>query len=72
MLLSCSILPLITKPTRVSDSSATIIDHTLTNNYEHSIIPSIAKTNEISNHYPILCQVNLTQTCKTTDSTVTF
>ena len=31
MLLSCGVVPLITKPTRVSDSSATIVDHLLTN-----------------------------------------
>ena len=72
MLLSCGVLPLITKPTRASDSSATIIDHILTNDYEHSIIPSIVETNEISDHYPKLCQVNLTQTRKNADSTVTF
>ena len=72
MLLSCGVLPLVTKPKRVSDSSARIIDHILTNDYEHSIILGIVKTNEISDHYPILCQVNLTQTSKNADSTVTF
>ena len=71
MLLSCGVLPLITKPTRGSDSSATI-DHILTNDYEHSIIPGIVETNEISDHYPILCQANLTLTRKNADSTVTF
>ena len=72
MLLSCDVLPLITKPTRESDSSATIIDHILTNDYQHSIIPGIVETNEISDHYPILCQVNLAPTRKKADSTVTF
>ena len=72
MLLSCGVLPLITKPTRVSDSSPTIINHILTNDYEHSIIPGIVETNEISDHCPILCQVNLTQTRENADSTVTF
>ena len=72
MLLSCGVLPLITKPTRVSDSSATIIDHILTNDYEQSIIPAIVETNEISDHYPILCQVNLTQTRINAYRTVTF
>ena len=72
MLLSCGVLPLITKPTRVLDNSATIIDHILTNDYEHFIIPGIVETNEISDHFPILCQDNLTQTRKKADSTVTF
>ena len=72
MLLSCCVLPLITKPTRVSDNSATIIDHILTNDCEHFIIPGIVETNEISDHYPKLRQVNLTQTRKKEDSTVTF
>ena len=72
MLLSCGVLPLITKPTRVSDNSATIIDHILTNDYEHFIIPGIITTNEISDHCPILCHVNLTQTRKKADSTLTF
>ena len=72
MLLSCGVLPFIIKLTRVSDSSATIIDHILTNDYEYSIIPGIVETNEISDHYPILRQVNLTRTRKKADSTVTF
>ena len=72
MLLSCCVLPLITKPTRASYNSATIIDHILTNDCEHFIIPGIVETNEISDHYPKLRQVNLTQTRKKEDSTVTF
>ena len=72
MLLSCGVLPLITKPTRVSDNSATIIDHVLTNDYDHFITPGIVETNEISDHYPILCQVNITQIRKKADSTATF
>ena len=64
--------PLITKHTRLSDRAATIIDNILTNDHEHSIIPDIVETYEISNPYPVLCQVNLTQTRKKTDSTVTF
>ena len=65
-------LLLVTEPTRISDSSATIIDHILTNDFEHSVIPGIVETNEISDHYPILCQINLTQTRKKADSTLTF
>ena len=72
MLLLCGILPLITKPTRVSDSSATIIDHILTNDLEHSSILGIVETNEISDHYPILCQSQVNTDSKKEDSTVTF
>ena len=72
MLMSCGVLPLITKPTIVLDNSATIIDHILTNNNEHFIIPSIVETNEIYDQNHTLCQVNLTQTSEKVDSTVTF
>ena len=72
MLLSRGVLLLVTEPTRISDSSAIIIDHILTNDFEHSIIPGMVETNEISDHYPIPCQINLTQTRKKADSTLTF
>ena len=49
-----------------------MIDHILTNDYEHFIIPGIVKTNKTSDHYPTLCQVHLTPTRKNADSTVTF
>ena len=41
MLLSHGVLPLITLPTRVTDVSATIIDHVLTNDIKHSLEPGV-------------------------------
>jgi len=43
--------PVITKPTRVTHTSATIIDHILTNNTTQPLIPGIVRTDEISDHY---------------------
>ena len=50
MLLSCGAFPLITKPTRITDNSATIMDHIITNDYEHCIIPGIVKTIKIEDN----------------------
>jgi len=45
---------IITKPTRVTDSSSTIIDHILTNNAIHTIIPGVIRT-DLSDHYSTFC-----------------
>ena len=46
--------PLINVPTRVTDSSSTIIDHT------HNILPGVIKI-DLTDHYPIFCTIsNLT------------
>ena len=44
MLLSHGVQPLITLPTRVTDVSATIIDHILTNDIKHSLEPGVIQT----------------------------
>ena len=72
MLLSCGAFPLITKPTRIKDNLATIIDHTITNDYEHCIIPGIVKTIEISDHYPILCQIDSIRSSRKLESRQSF
>ena len=72
MLLSCGTFPLITKPTRITDNSATIIDHIITNDYEHCIIPGIVKTIEISDHYPILCQIDAIRSSRKSESRQSF
>ena len=54
LLLSHGALPIITKPTRVTESSSTIIDHIITNDIAHILQPTVIKT-EITDHYPILC-----------------
>jgi len=48
---------LINKPTRVSDSSATIIDLIITNDSDHNITPRIV-ISSLTDHYPILCQIS--------------
>ena len=72
MLLSCGAFPLITKPTRITDNSATILDHIITNDYEHCIIPGIVKTIEISDHYPILCQIDAIRSSRKSESRQSF
>ena len=47
---------LITKPTRVTNSSATAIDHTTTNDAMHTIHPSITKSN-LTDHYLIMHKI---------------
>ena len=69
MLLSCGAFPLITKPTRITDNSATTI---ITNDYEHCIIPGIVKTIEISDHYPILCQIDAIRSSRKSESRQSF
>ena len=48
MLLSCGAFPLITKPTRITYNLATIIDHIITNDYKHCIIPGVVITTTLS------------------------
>ena len=52
--------PLINVPTCVTDNSSTIIDHIVTNDYTHNILPGVIKT-DLTDHYPIFCTIsNLT------------
>ena len=64
MLLSHGVLPLITLPTRVTDISATIIDHVLTNDFKHSLEPGVIQTQVISDHYALYCQIDNVPTYK--------
>ena len=57
MLASNSLCPIITQPTRVADTSSTIIDHIITNCSLHSILPGIIKS-DLTGHYPIFCSIN--------------
>ena len=56
-LLSCGAFPIIIKPTRVTDTSATIIDYIITNITKHKILPGVIEISEVSDHYPVFCQV---------------
>jgi len=58
MSMSCGAVPLITKPTRVVDSTATIIDHVITNDSEHKLVTEVIQTCKISDHFPIFCQIS--------------
>ena len=57
MLASDGYFPLINIPTRVTENSATVIDHIMTNDYQHHIFPRIIKSG-ISVHYPTFCIVS--------------
>ena len=56
MLFSNSFMPLITKPTRITDHSRTLIDHIYTNADLRSVTAGIA-TLDISDHLPIFCNI---------------
>ena len=48
---------LITKPTRVTDKTATVIDHIITNDTAHSILPRVVRTS-LTDHYAIMCKIS--------------
>ena len=50
-LISKGFFPLISQATRVTDTSASIIDHIITNDLSHKLIPGIIRTDDISDHY---------------------
>ena len=54
MLLSLGFMPIITKPTRITDHTATIIDHICTNTPEKLNKPAICLA-DISDHLPVFC-----------------
>ena len=54
MLYSNNLLPIITKPTRITDHTATLVDHIYTNVPLSQILPGIA-TVDISDHLPVFC-----------------
>ena len=45
--------PLITQPNKVTDTSASIIDHIIPNDLSHKLIPGIIRTDDLSDHYMI-------------------
>ena len=56
-LISNGAIPLITKATRISDHSSTIIDHIITNDIKNNIQPGVIESCYLSDHYPIFCQI---------------
>ena len=57
MLYSNSLMPIITKPTRITEHTRTLIDHIYTNTSTSQIIPGIALF-DISDHLPVFCVTN--------------
>lgn len=53
MLFANNILPVITKPTRVTDHTATLIDHIYTNSVQN--LAAGILTIEVTDHLPIFC-----------------
>ena len=60
-ILSHGAIPLITKPTRISNNSSTIIDHIITNDSKHELQSFIVKS-DLTDHYPIFCVINKNST----------
>ena len=58
MLYSSNLLPVITKPTRITSHTATLIDHIYTNASTDQIIPGIVTT-DISDHLPTFCFIRI-------------
>ena len=48
---------LITKPTRVMDKTTTVIDHIITNDTAHSILPRVIPTS-LTDHYAIMSKIS--------------
>ena len=57
MLLSNGAISLVTKPNRVTDKTATIIDHIVTNDFKHQIFSGVLDFCDINDHYPIICKI---------------
>ena len=62
MMYSLGLYPLIDKATRITDTSATLIDNIFTNELHHNLTSGIL-FNDISDHLPIfaLCEFNVTR-----------
>ena len=58
MLESNGAVSIINKPTRITPTSCTTLDHIITNDRNHTILPGIIKT-DISDHFPIFCEINI-------------
>ena len=52
---------LITKPTRFTDKSAAAIDHNITNDVEHIVMPFIIQSS-VTDHYAVMCKISKIQT----------
>ena len=58
-MLSYNVIPIITLPTRVTSRSSSIIDHIITNDVNHNIIPFVIPVrDDLSDHYVVGCCIN--------------
>ena len=62
---------IITKPTRVTPISATLIDHVITNDINHTIVPSIILS-DLTDHYPVSCSIKQFKSLKLSSSNVHY
>ena len=60
-ILSHGAIPLITKPTKISNKSSTIIDNIITNDSKHELQSFIVKS-DLTDHHPIFCVINKNST----------
>ena len=58
LMFSFSLFPLITRPTRITDTTATLLDHVWTSHPELNINNYIIKT-DITDHYPVISLFNM-------------
>ena len=72
ILTSCSTVPIITKLTRVTKTIATVLDHVITNDNKHELVPGIFESSNLSDHYIIFCQINDLSSAKKESPTVNY
>ena len=65
MIHSYNLLPLITKPTRITDHTSSLIDHIYTNSIQHNVTAGILVA-DVSDHLPIFCITDLNPSRKNT------
>ena len=59
MITNYACIPMITKPTRVTRTSSTLLDHMYTNILDLRLTPSIINS-DLTDHYPIFCLLETT------------
>ena len=58
ILSSNAAFPLITKPTRITSTSPTLLDHIITNITQNTLLPGILRS-DLSDHFPTFCFILL-------------
>ena len=62
---------MITKPTRLTPISATLIDHMVTSDITHTIVPLIILS-DLTDHYPVPCSIKQFKSLKSSSSNVHY